>query len=99
MRKKGGPEFECLWSYIVSNHIFDTDHCRQIEGRCQLSPRCLSNFWAHKTSLIPPLLTEVPVIIPECERPCHVFYSDIEFVSFYDFDMRQRGMPKVQDME
>ena len=25
-------------SYIVSNHIFDTDHCRQIEGRCQLSP-------------------------------------------------------------
>ena len=32
-------------SYIVSNHIFDTDHCRQIEGRCQLSPRYLSNFW------------------------------------------------------
>jgi hypothetical protein len=33
-------------SYIVSNHIVDTDHCRQIEGRCQLSPRYLSNFWA-----------------------------------------------------
>jgi hypothetical protein len=32
-------------SYIVSNHIFDTIHCRQIEGRCQLSPRYLSNFW------------------------------------------------------
>jgi hypothetical protein len=31
-------------SYIVSNHIFDTDHCRQIEGRCQLSPRCLSKL-------------------------------------------------------
>jgi hypothetical protein len=32
-------------AYIVSNHIFDTDHCRQIEGRCQLSPKYLSNFW------------------------------------------------------
>jgi hypothetical protein len=32
-------------SYIVSNHILDTNHCRQIEGRCQLYPRCLSNFW------------------------------------------------------
>jgi hypothetical protein len=28
-------------SYIVSNHIFDTDHCKQIEGRCQFSPRYL----------------------------------------------------------
>jgi hypothetical protein len=24
---------------------FGTDHCRQIDGICQLSPRCLSNFW------------------------------------------------------
>ena len=32
-------------AYIVSNHIFDIDHCRQIEGRCQLSPKYLSNFW------------------------------------------------------
>ena len=32
-------------SYIVSNHMFDTDHCRQIERWCHLSPTYFSNFW------------------------------------------------------
>ena len=42
--------------------------------------------WAHKTSLIPPLVIVVPVPSQESDRTCDCV-RDIDFASFYDFDI------------
>ena len=53
----------------------------------------MNQGWYHKTSVIPPLLTEVPV--PGKGRTMYVCVGGIEFASFYDFLFDCGSVPTV----